>query len=90
MKINMKSKGILFISYFEKQDDKLVKIDEKMIKITRKDFEQSINEDLGNGIKHKIEYVNEKPTEKINLGVLYILNTPKGRPDYIYTYQLGG
>ena len=87
MRINMKSKGILFISYFEKQDDKLVKVDEKMAHITRKNFEQSIKEDFEKGITHKIEYVTERP-EKINLGVIYILNTPKGRPDYLYTFQL--
>lgn len=86
MRINMKSKGILFISYFEKQDDKLVKTDEKIVHITRKNFEQSIKEDLEKGIAHKIEYVNQKP-EKFNMGVIYILRTPKGRPDYIYTYQ---
>ena len=86
MKINMKSKGILFISYFEKQDDKLVLNDELMVKITRKNFEESLEEDKRNGINHKIEYVNQKP-EKFNMGVIYILRTPKGRPDYIYTYH---
>lgn len=88
MKINMKSKGILFIDYFEKQDDKLVKVDEVMVKIKRKDFEKSLQEDKDNGINHIIEYVNKKP-EKFQMGVIYILQTPNGRPDYIYTYQLG-
>lgn len=88
MKINMKSKGILFIDYFEKQDNILVKVDEIMTKIKRKDFERSLQEDKENGINHIIEYVNKKP-EKFQMGVIYILQTPKGRPDYIYTYQLG-
>lgn len=88
MKINMKSKGILFIDYFEKQDNKLVKVDEVMVKIKRKDFEKSLQEDKDNGINHIIEYVNKKP-EKFQMGVIYILQTPNGRPDYIYTYQLG-
>lgn len=89
MKINMKSKGILFIDYFEKQDNKLVKVDEVMVKIKRKDFEKSLQEDKDNGINHIIEYVNKKP-EKFQMGVIYILQTPNGRPDYIYTYQVEG
>ena len=36
-----------------------------------------------------IEYVNKKP-EKFQMGVIYILQTPNGRPDYIYTYQVEG
>ena len=89
MKINMKSKGILFIDYFEKQDNKLVKVDEVMVKIKRKDFEKSLQEDKDNGINHIVEYVNKKP-EKFQMGVIYILQTPNGRPDYIYTYQVEG
>ena len=89
MKINMKSKGILFIDYFEKQDNKLVKVDEVMVEIKRKDFEKSLQEDKDNGINHIIEYVNKKP-EKFQMGVIYILQTPNGRPDYIYTYQVEG
>lgn len=89
MKINMKSKGILFIDYFEKQDNKLVKVDEVMVKIKRKDFEKSLQEDKDNGINHIIEYVNKKP-ERFQMGVIYILQTPNGRPDYIYTYQVEG
>lgn len=89
MKINMKGKGILFIDYFEKQDNKLVKVDEVMVKIKRKDFEKSLQEDKDNGINHIIEYVNKKP-EKFQMGVIYILQTPNGRPDYIYTYQVEG
>ena len=89
MKINMKSKGILFIDYFEKQDNKLVKVDEVMVKIKRKEFEKSLQEDKDNGINHIIEYVNKKP-EKFQMGVIYILQTPNGRPDYIYTYQVEG
>lgn len=85
-KINMKNKGILFISYFEKKEDSLVLKDKIMIKITRKNFEQSLIEDKENGYNHKIEYVNEKP-EKFQMGTIYILKTPKGRPDYIYTHQ---
>lgn len=85
----MKSKGILFIDYFEKQDNKLVKVDEVMVKIKRKDFEKSLQEDKDNGINHIIEYVNKKP-EKFQMGVIYILQTPNGRPDYIYTYQVEG
>ena len=59
-----------------------------MVKIKRKDFEKSLQEDKDNGINHIVEYVNKKP-EKFQMGVIYILQTPNGRPDYIYTYQLG-
>lgn len=87
MHINMKSKGILFVEYFDKQDDKLIKVDEIMVKITRKNLEQSLQEDKENGFNHKIEYVNKKP-ENFQIGVIYILQTPRGRPDYIYSWQL--
>lgn len=46
MKINMKRQGILFINYYEKQEDQLIKVDEKMIKVNRRDFEQALEEDF--------------------------------------------
>lgn len=89
MKINMKGKGLLYINYFEKQDDKFIKVDEIMTKISKRNLEKSLEEDKENGINHIIEYVNEKPV-KFQFGVIYILKTPKGRPDYIYTNQING
>ena len=79
---NMKSKGFMFISYYEKDGDRMMKVDEVIIKCKRKDLENSIS-----GTKVPVEYVTVRP-EKFQLGVLYILKTPAGRPDYIYTHQL--
>lgn len=81
-KINMKSRGLMFITYYKKEDEKLVKVDEQMVRCKRKDIEESL---AANNMK--MEYVTARP-EKIQLGVLYILPTPKGRPDYIYTHQI--
>lgn len=82
IELNMKSKGLMFISYYEKNGDKMIKVDEVITKCKRKDLENSIT-----GTKVPVEYVLERP-EKFRLGVLYILKTPAGRPDYIYTHQL--
>lgn len=87
--VNMKSKGLLFVKYYEKTDDGFVLTDDIMVKIKKKDFIKSLTEDLENGIEHKIEYVNKKP-ERFRMGILYVLHTPKGRPDYIYTHQING
>lgn len=80
--LNMKSKGFMFISYYEKDGDRMMKVDEVTTKCKRKDLENSIV-----GTKVPVEYVTARP-EKFQLGVLYILKTPAGRPDYIYTHQL--
>lgn len=80
--LNMKSKGLMFISYYEKNGDKIIKVDEVITKCKRKDLENSIT-----GTKVPVEYVAARP-EKFQLGVIYILRTPAGRPDYIYTHQL--
>lgn len=80
--LNMKSKGLMFISYYEKNEDKMIKVDEVITKCKRKDLENSIA-----GTKVSVEYVTARP-ERFQLGVIYILQTPAGRPDYIYTHQL--
>lgn len=83
-KLNVKSNCLLIISYYEKTEDGMIKIDEKIVKCRRRELEESLNEK-----NFSIEYVFEKP-EKIQLGVIYILKTPHGRPDRIYTHQLNG
>lgn len=80
--LNMKSKGLMFISYYEKDEDRMMKVDEVITKCKRKDLENSIT-----GTKVPVEYVTARP-ERFQLGVIYILQTPAGRPDYIYTHQL--
>lgn len=80
--LNMKSKGLMFISYYEKDEDRMMKVDEVITKCKRKDLESSIS-----GTKVPVEYVTVRP-ERFQLGVIYILRTPAGRPDYIYTHQL--
>lgn len=80
--LNMKSKGFMFISYYKKDGDRMMKVDEVITKCKKKDLENSIT-----GTKVPVEYVTARP-EKFQLGVLYILKTPAGRPDYIYTHQL--
>lgn len=80
--LNMKSKGLMFISYYEKDEYGIIKVDEVITKCKRKDLENSITE-----TKVPVEYVTARP-EKFQLGVFYILKTPAGRPDYIYTHQL--
>ena len=80
--INMKSKGLMLISYYNKDEDKMIKVDEVIIKCKRKELENFVTE-----TKIPVEYVLERP-ERFRLGVLYILRTPAGRPDYIYTHQL--
>ena len=76
IKLNMKSKGLMFISYYEKDEDKMIKVDEVITKCKRKDLENSITE-----TKVPVEYVTARP-EKFQLGALYILKTPAGRPDF--------
>ena len=75
--VRMKSKGQLIISYFDKTDKGLLKIDEQIINCTLKDT------------KIKVEYVSEKPT-KFQMGILYILETPEGQRTRIYTNQING
>lgn len=80
--IDMKSKGLMFISYYNKDEDKMIKVDEVIIKCKRKELENFVTE-----TEIPVEYVSKRP-ERFKLGVLYILRTPAGRPDYIYTHQL--
>lgn len=83
--IKMKSKGILIVSYFEKDsEDKLQKIDQKEIKCTKKELIESLKD-----TKIEIEYVTEKPS-RWRFGVIYVLETPKGRPTYLFTNQING
>ena len=35
--INMKSKGLMFISYYNKDEDKMIKVDEVITKCKRKE-----------------------------------------------------
>lgn len=90
MKLKTKKRIVMFIDYFEKQDDRMILNDSQMVQTTRKELEESLNQDAENGIKRQIQYVNKKPMENIQLGVLYILRTPKNSPDRVYTYQLNG
>jgi hypothetical protein len=80
--IDMKSKGLMFISYYNKDEDKMIKVDEVITKCKRRELENLVT-----GRKIPVEYVSERP-ERFRFGVLYILRTPAGRPDYIYTHQL--
>lgn len=80
--LKMKSKGLMFISYYEKDEGRMMKVDEVITKCKRKDLENSISE-----TKVPVEYVTARP-KRFQLGVIYILQTPTGRPDYIYTHQL--
>lgn len=80
--LDMKSKGLMFISYYEKNGDEMIKVDEIITKCKKKDLENSIA-----GTKIPVEYVIARP-ERFQLGVIYLLKTPAGRPDYIYTHQL--
>ena len=80
--VKMKSKGQMIISYFDKTEKGLLKTDEQIINCTRKELEESLKD-----TKIKIEYVAEKPT-KFQMGVLYILETPKGQRTRIYTHQI--
>ena len=80
--VKMKSKGQMIISYYDKTEKGLLKTDEQIINCTRKELEESLKD-----IKIKIEYVAEKPT-KFQMGVLYILETPKGQRTRIYTHQI--
>lgn len=82
VRLNMKSKGLMVISYYKKNEDRMMKVDEVIAKCKRKDLENSIVE-----TKVPVEYVTARP-ERFQLGVIYILQTPIGRPDYIYTHQL--
>ena len=80
--VKMKSKGQMIISYYDKTEKGLLKTDEQIINFTRKELEESLKD-----TKIKIEYVAEKPT-KFQMGVLYILETPKGQRTRIYTHQI--
>ena len=80
--VKMKSKGQMIISYYDKTEKGLLKTDEQIINCTRKELEESLKD-----AKIKIEYVAEKPT-KFQMGVLYILETPKGQRTRIYTHQI--
>ena len=80
--VKMKSKGQMIISYYDKTEKGLLKTDEQIINCTRKELEESLKD-----TKRKIEYVAEKPT-KFQMGVLYILETPKGQRTRIYTHQI--
>ena len=82
--LKMKSKAQMIISYYDKTDKGLLKTDEVILNCTRKSLEESLNE-----TKIKVEYVNEKPT-KFQMGVLYILETPKGQRTRVYTNQING
>ena len=82
IELNMKSKGLIFISYYEKDEDKMIKVDEVITKCKRKDLENSITE-----TKVPVEYVTARP-ERFQLNTLYILKTPSGRPDYIYLHVI--
>ena len=83
--INMKSEAIFIVSYFEKdENDRLQKVDQKEIRCTKKELLESLK-----GTKLTVEYVKERPV-RFQMGKIYVLNTPKGRPDYIYTHQING
>lgn len=83
--IKMKSQGMLFISYFEKNgENKFQKIDQKEIKCTKKEIVESLK-----NTNIEVEYVTEKPT-KWRFGVIYVLETPRGRPTYLYINQING
>lgn len=80
--LNMKSKGLMFISYYEKDEYRIIKVDEVITKCKRKDLENSITE-----TKVPVEYVTARP-ERFQLNTLYILRTPPRRPDYIYLHAI--
>lgn len=82
IKLNMKSKGLMFISYYEKDEYRMIKVDEVITKCKRKDLENSITE-----TKVPIEYVAARP-KRFQLNTLYILRTPPRRPDYIYLHSI--
>ena len=80
--VKMKSKGQMIVSYFNKTEKGLLKTDEQIINCTRKELEESLK-----NTKIKIEYATEKPT-KFQMGILYVLETPKGQRTRIYTNQI--
>lgn len=80
--LKMKSKAQMIISYYDKTEQGFIKTDEKIINCTRKELEESLKD-----TKIKTEYVAEKP-EKFQMGVLYVLETPKGQRTRIYTHQI--
>ena len=82
IELNMKSKGLMFISYYEKDEDKMIKVDEVITKCKRKDLENSIT-----GTKVLVEHVTARP-ERSQLNTLYILRTPPRRPGYIYLHAI--
>lgn len=84
-RLNVKNRIIMFIEYYEKQDDKLVKVDSKMVRTTRRELERSLKE-----TEVKCEELTCRP-ESIQLGVLYLQKETcvKGT-SYIYTHQLNG
>jgi hypothetical protein len=68
----LKSNFNLKIITIERQEeDKLKVIDSKVKRCRRKDFLESLDEDRKNGIKRKVEYVNDVP-DKFQIGVVYI------------------
>jgi hypothetical protein len=82
VRLSMKSRGLMFISYYKKDEDRMIKVDETIIKCKRKDLENSITE-----TKVPVEYVTARP-ERFQLNTLYILRMPPGRPDYIYLHAI--
>jgi len=84
VKIMIKTKHniIMFINYYEKDGEKYLKIDEKIVQCNKKQLLASLEE-----TPLPIEYVYERP-EKFKFGVLYVMTTPGGRPTYIYTHQI--
>lgn len=52
IELNMKSKGLMFISYYEKDEYRMIKVDEVITKCKSKDLENSITE-----TKAPVEYV---------------------------------
>lgn len=80
--LDLKSKVLLIVSYFKvNEDGNLIKYNQIEKKHSKKEILNSFNSSL------KVEYVNKRP-EKFREGVLYILHTPAGRPDYIYSYVI--
>lgn len=82
----LKGTFLFSITYVEKQDNKMVVIDQKIEKCKAKDFEESLMVlEREQNIKPQIEFVSEKP-ERFRLGVLYVLKDGKR----VWTWQLNG
>lgn len=67
----VKSKVKLIISYYEKMDGGIQKIDEKILNISGKEFLKSFSEEKEKGIEHRMEVVNETP-ERFQFGIIYL------------------